>query len=1088
MHNGNKRSQILAKSDISFWANDAFNKKDTNATDTHPMNTVVTEKSSRIQLRAGDGNGVKKQSETDTPSKKGPPEKEKPSRIQIRASESTTANGRELLAMETIPRSKITFRKQRKVWEELTNPDPSEVTSRMDVVRLTRVFDAMLRGRVDSEFATYSKEFRAAMKEAELIFPLGTQLEEVEIYDHVFCEVIRQVHVHCVERGVLLERIRSYFIQHYEEFRSLRSKIELERKEVQDFMEVVKKDAASIQREKHALRHDHEQLIADLEMKDARIAALEEEVGRRKEREGVLVDVLRRIDSVVDETGRYIDLESMLLEGRGGGGGGDGSGDGDGRFLEAQKKRRDSQGPNRRGVGGGGHRKMRRRSVLLDPETIKAPGVSIHDDEISFEGMYGEAEEDIDIPSSSDPFEAELLWSEMLASVACTYHSVNFLFQKLDQETALASAAAMVGSPVLLPALAAVAMDAVELGDSAEAVGAVGAVGAARTAVGAASAGSERDQDPENATDGLDALLQGGFGQWSQVNPSTTDSQSQSQSQSISLPTKKAYACRIVAKVNQRLLERLYAEGRGQVFFESLGIGALGFNSFAEFLHSMRSSVGPLALAETASQCDLQPMQPMASSSLPLPATHLDRRQLSDEERFIREIATASVQALTSNAAHVGVQVDDASSLAPTHLHLGGMIPGMMPPEYRGPRRSSLVGATFKRQQSMTTDDAGDSPEQHLVKSSRAAHQQPLNTTEGEGRLEGERMRNPKMTASSSSGSVASRVLTGVKKDRDSKHDLDFVKTFRNMNQRMNKLLGEPLPADVKCKSLNWIRRTVREQYANKMVADAVDDRIHNLRASMGEFLYNSQSEKYGFQRIVEGNCLSIIATTRKFAASDDVCATFLKFLEQECSMNALNMFLRAWQLCDELRGVGIEYPQPRASDVTSIRYVCVDRCVEIGERLFPWNFGGFGGSAGQKAFKDDLLHGSVLVPADEVRSLLRRPAGGGEPDMMLRDFYKLDMMQFLKLVLQYTQVYEDFFQKYVQRIMSEKGITEWNLPQFSSFLASGLSGRVSSDEFKFMWDYLETRAADHDDGAVTETCLYHLPDDYPLFLSKFVF
>ena len=92
-------------------------------------------------------------------------------------------------------------------------------------------------------------------------------------------------------------------------------------------------------------------------------------------------------------------------------------------------------------------------------------------------------------------------------------------------------------------------------------------------------------------------------------------------------------------------------------------------------------------------------------------------------------------------------------------------------------------------------------------------------------------MRNPKMTASSSSGSVASRVLTGVKKDRDSKHDLDFVKTFRNMNQRMNKLLGEPLPADVKCKSLNWIRRTVREQYANKMVADAVDDRIHNLRA-----------------------------------------------------------------------------------------------------------------------------------------------------------------------------------------------------------------------------------------------------------------
>ncbi|KNC46163.1 uncharacterized protein AMSG_00282 [Thecamonas trahens ATCC 50062] len=89
----------------------------------------------------------------------------------------------------------------------------SAPSSRAEVLHLTSVLDAMLDRLPNTAAADR---------------PPSEVYAEMEVWDIVFSEIVRQVHVHCAERGVLLERVRNRYVSLFTGTSSLHAALETE--------------------------------------------------------------------------------------------------------------------------------------------------------------------------------------------------------------------------------------------------------------------------------------------------------------------------------------------------------------------------------------------------------------------------------------------------------------------------------------------------------------------------------------------------------------------------------------------------------------------------------------------------------------------------------------------------------------------------------------------------------------------------------------------------------------------------------------------------------------------------------------------
>jgi hypothetical protein len=170
-------------------------------------------------------------------------------------------------------------------------------------------------------------------------------------------------------------------------------------------------------------------------------------------------------------------------------------------------------------------------------------------------------------------------------------------------------------------------------------------------------------------------------------------------------------------------------------------------------------------------------------------------------------------------------------------------------------------------------------------------------------------------------------MLTGSVKSR---------KPFRARNERLQDVLDRLRDTAMKPKSRLWLMRLMRDVYRDKAAADQLQDRAGQPHVSMPDFLFEYLKQLYGERNLVDRNACAVVATASSLRDSDPHVDTFARFLEEEWSLEILDMYLKATSLIEDLK-VGLSYTVA-ANDLTRVRHVDTERahlCTQLvlGER-----------------------------------------------------------------------------------------------------------------------------------------------------------
>lgn len=123
--------------------------------------------------------------------------------------------------------------------------------------------------------------------------------------------------------------------------------------------------------------------------------------------------------------------------------------------------------------------------------------------------------------------------------------------------------------------------------------------------------------------------------------------------------------------------------------------------------------------------------------------------------------------------------------------------------------------------------------------------------------------------------------------------------------------------------------KQIRTIYTEKIVADAADDREHNPRDTLPEFVYEWYTHKYGLRAIAEQHIVDLLDNVkrqRKEHPRIRVFAQFSDVADPRLTLPDLNFYLRAWKLIqDSPTGLSFEESAdgtqlvdlPRATEVT---------------------------------------------------------------------------------------------------------------------------------------------------------------------------
>jgi hypothetical protein len=115
----------------------------------------------------------------------------------------------------------------KRVWDDVTSRT-TQPSGRMEVLQLAKFLDTMF-AQMETEppddnqcAARFAPACACSVTPAhrrplsELQYTEKCYLKEFQVWDLGFAELVRQVYVHCVERGQLLEKMRERYVSFYE--------------------------------------------------------------------------------------------------------------------------------------------------------------------------------------------------------------------------------------------------------------------------------------------------------------------------------------------------------------------------------------------------------------------------------------------------------------------------------------------------------------------------------------------------------------------------------------------------------------------------------------------------------------------------------------------------------------------------------------------------------------------------------------------------------------------------------------------------------------------------------------------------------
>ena len=129
-------------------------------------------------------------------------------------------------------------------------------------------------------------------------------------------------------------------------------------------------------------------------------------------------------------------------------------------------------------------------------------------------------------------------------------------------------------------------------------------------------------------------------------------------------------------------------------------------------------------------------------------------------------------------------------------------------------------------------------------------------------------------------------------------------------------------------KHLHWLLRIIRKVYADKAAADALLDRSGLPHTSMPDFVYRFLKSKYGTSTLVSRNLGAVIVTAQAFRRSNLEVDMFSRFLEEVWGVSALDRYMEARRLSNELQ-IGVSYFLPAQRSLGK-EYICLLRAQAI--------------------------------------------------------------------------------------------------------------------------------------------------------------